>query len=69
MFQLCRLNKKSVLSIIKTLQEDNQLSGTSGINLGVDKSLETDEEITSLQNATITSAAGGSWAIRIQFNS
>ena len=69
MFSGCRLNKKSVLAIVKTLQEDNQLTGSAGINLGVDKSLQTDEEMASLQNAIITSAAGGTWTISIQWTS
>ena len=69
MFYACKLNKKSVIAIIKTLTEENMLTETAYINIGVDKSLQTDEEITALlASTTVTSKAGGTWTLSINWN-
>ena len=69
MFTRCKLNKKSVFAIIKTLKEENTLTGNSTIHLGIDKSLETDEELTALiANTTIPTKTGGSWKLYIYWN-
>ena len=69
MFESCKLNKKSVISIIKSLTDENMLTGTATIHIGVDKSLQTDEEITALlANTTVTSKAGGTWNLTIIWN-
>lgn len=69
MFSGCKLNKKSVISIIKSLTDENMLTGTATLTLGIDKTLQTDSELSELlANSTIISRVGGTWNLTINWN-
>lgn len=74
MFTACRLNKESVKSIIKELQERNTLTDSSYLGLGIDYTLQHDSEIIELLKpdtsgrCKIKSSKGGTWIIDISWN-
>ena len=69
MFWGCKLNKKSVIAIIKTLTDENMLTGTATLTLGIDKTFQTDSELSELLvTSTVISRAGGNWNLTINWN-
>ena len=69
MFSICKLNKKSVISIIKSLTNENMLTGTATLTLGIDKTFKTDSELSELLTTSTTiSKAGGTWNLTINWN-
>lgn len=69
MFYTCKLNKKSVISIIKSLTDENMLTGTATLTLGIDKTFQTDPELSELlATSTVISRAGGTWNLIINWN-
>lgn len=69
MFHTCKLNKKSVIIIIKSLTDENMLTGTATLTLGIDKTLQTDSELSELlATSTVISRAGGTWNLSIIWN-
>ena len=69
MFESCKLNKKSVISIIKSLTDENMLTGTATLTLGIDKTFQTDSELSELlATSTVISRAGGTWNLTINWN-
>ena len=69
MFSICKLNKKSVISIIKSLTDENMLTGTATLTLGIDKTFKTDSELSELlATSTVISRAGGTWNLTINWN-
>lgn len=69
MFSGCKLNKKSVISIIKSLTDENMLTGTATLTLGIDKTFQTDPELSELlATSTVISRAGGTWNLIINWN-
>lgn len=69
MFSGCKLNKKSIISIIKSLTDENMLTETATLTLGIDKTLQTDSELSELLAiSTVISRAGGTWNLTINWN-
>lgn len=81
MFNGCKLNKESVLSIIRSIKQENLYSGEDAatLTLGVDKNIISDEELlselgityvegTTYYTSVIESFAGGQWNLSISFN-
>lgn len=81
MFKGCVLNKESVLSIVRSIKQENLYNGETAADLilGIDKNLVSDEELLSelgityqegitQYSSTITGFAGGQWNISISFN-
>ena len=70
MFDGCKLDKKSVLHIIKCLKEKNTNTTKSYITIGMDENVINDEDIlmelgatSGWTNATIQNVVGGTWSI------
>lgn len=76
MFKGAKLNKESVLHILSELRSASTLNGTFKMILGIDKNLQTDEEIktelggfTPVHGQTISLTLGNNtWQITIQLN-
>jgi hypothetical protein len=69
MFSTCKLNKKSVISIIRSLTDENMLTGTASLALGIDKTFQTDSELSELlATSTVISRGGGTWNLTISWN-
>lgn len=69
MFEGCKLNKKSAISIIKSLTDENMLTGSATLTLGIDKTFQTDPELSELlATSTVISKAGGTWNLTIIWN-
>lgn len=81
MFIGCKLNKESVLSIVRSIKQENLYNGdtTATLSLGIDKNIISDEELLSElgitytdgvtgYSSTITGFSGGQWNLAINFN-
>ena len=71
MFKSCILDKESVLRILNSLKQKNKNSGT--LTLGIHEKFKTDTELIAAlggteSNQTLTTNAGKTWSLQIQWN-